>query len=354
MESQPTSPSTPTQHIPKEGFLGKTARRTKSVASILTSTVKIAFNIGLGIFLLIVISGMFSGEDAETAQSRRLYGTGTDEIAVVNLSGTILDSVPSNPLDLVGDADIITPRKVLLVLEKIKQSPEVKAIILRINSPGGSVTASDEIYETIVRFKKEARLPVIASLSEVAASGGYYIALSADTIVASPTTITGSIGVIANTYNFKELADNYGVREISINSGNNKNFMSPFEEPSPEQEAILKSIVDEAYAQFLTRISESRQISQNVILPIADGRPLSGKQALEVQLVNQTGSFYDTILFTREQINSNDASVVEYGVGGLFESLLQGVTKPFTRTELKPIKTLQQLSGKAVYLYSPF
>lgn len=352
MESHVTTPApTPPR---KEGFLGKTVRRTKAVASIFGSIVKTLFNIGLAIFLITVIGGLFGKDKGETAQSRVLYGTGSDEIAVINLTGMILDSVPSNPLNVVGDGDVITPRKVLLVLEKIKQNSEIKAVILRINSPGGSVTASDEIYETIVRFKKETSLPVVASLSEVAASGGYYIALAADTIIASPTTITGSIGVIANTYNFKELADKYGVKEISINSGNNKNFMSPFEEPSPEQEAILKSIVDEAYGQFLTRVSESRQIPQNVLLPIADGRPLSGRQALEVQLVNQTGSFYDTVLFTREKIGSNDARVVEYGIGGIFESLLQGAMKPFIRTELKPIKTLQQLSGKAAYLYSPF
>ena len=354
MDQQVTTAPPAPPPVSREGLLGKTARRTKSVASIFGSIVKIVFNVGLAIFLIIVIVGMFSGESSETAQSRTLYGTGTEEIAVVNLTGVILDSVPSNPLDIVGDADVITPRKVLLVLEKIKQNPNIEAVILRINSPGGSVTASDEIYETIVRFKQETGLPVIASLSEVAASGGYYIALAADTIIASPTTITGSIGVIANTYNFKELADNYGVREISINSGNNKNFMSPFEEPSPEQEAILKSIVDEAYNQFLTRISESRQIPQNVLLPIADGRPLSGNQAMTVKLINQTGSFYDTVTFVRDEIGSSDASVVEYGVGGIFESLLQGVMKPFIRSELKPIKTLQQLSGKAAYLYSPF
>lgn len=349
-----TTVTTPPPRPPQtEGFLGKAARRSKAVATIFGSFVKIVFNVGLGIFLILVIAGLFSGSE-ESTQSRVLYGTGTDEIAVVNLTGTILDIVPTGPFDVVADTDAITPRKTMRVLEKIKQNPSVKAVVLRINSPGGSVTASDEIYETIVRFKQETGLPVIASLSEVAASGGYYIALAADTIIASPTTITGSIGVIANTYNIKELADNYGVKEISVNSGNNKNFLSPFQEPSEEEQAILKSIVDEAYTQFLTRIAESRQIPQNVLLPIADGRPLSGNQAMDIQLINQTGSFYDTIVLTRELINSSDASVVEYGVGGLFESLLQGAIKPFMRNELKPLTLLQQLSGKAAYLYMPF
>jgi protease-4 len=346
-------PHVTTAPLHKEGFLGKAARRTKAVASIFGSFVKILFNIGVGIFVILLIVGLFSGSE-ETTQSRVLYGTGEDEIAVVNLTGAILDVVPTGPFDVVADSDVITPRKVTMVLEKIKQNSAVKAVVLRINSPGGSVTASDEIYETIVRFKQETGLPVIASLSEVAASGGYYIALAADTIIASPTTITGSIGVIANTYNFKELADNYGVREISINSGDSKNFLSPFQEPDEEEQAILKSIVDEAYQQFLTRVAESRQIPQNVLLPIADGRPLSGRQAMAAQLINQTGSFHDTVIFTREQINSADASVVEYGVGGLFESLLQGAMKPFMRSELRPITLLQQLSGKAAYLYMPF
>jgi protease-4 len=353
MENIPI-PKPPQQvQIPKEGFLGKTARRIKSIATIFGSFVKILFNIGLALFIVLFIIGLLADNQGETAQSHVLYGKGNDRIAIVNLNGTILDIVPSNPLDVVSDTDNITPRKVLLVLERIKEDPTIKAVILKINSPGGSVTASDEIYETIMRFKKETNIPVFASLSEIAASGGYYIALSADTITANPTTLTGSIGVIANTYNFKELADKYGVKEISINSGNNKNFLSPFEEPSEEQRTILKGIVDEAYQQFLSKVRSSRPTPDSILLPIADGRPISGEQAVTYQLIDSVGSFHDTVSEVRSKINSPDAQVVEYGLGGLFQNILQGVSKPFIRSELKPLVILQQFSNKPVYLYSP-
>lgn len=348
-------PVTTPPPTPKTRSFGSTLVRVfKGIASLTGSTVRILFNTILVILLVIIITGIVSGGKNESAQSRTLYGTGNNHIAVINLTGEILDIVPSSPLDAVSDIDIITPRKVLLILEKIRQDSAIKAVILRINSPGGSVTASDEIFETIMRFKAETNLPVIASLSEVAASGGYYIALAADTIIASPTTITGSIGVIANTYNFKELADKYGVKEISIKSGNNKNFLSPLQEPSSEEQAILKSIVDEAYGQFVNRVATSRKQNKDSFIAIADGRPLSGTQAEGYKLIDKVGSFHDSVEYVRDIIKSPDAQVVEYGVGGLFENLLQGVMRPFMRSELRPLIMLQQFSGRAAYLYLPF
>lgn len=350
MDNVTTPPPAPPK---KESGFGKTAERFKHASTLTGSTVKLLFNIVLAVFLVTVIGGMFGGEAGQTYQ-QPLFGDGDDQIAVINLSGTILDTAPSSPLDTISDADIITPRKILLLLEDLKKETQVKAVILRINSPGGSVTASDEIYHTIKRFREETDLPVIASLSEVAASGGYYIALGADTIIASPTTITGSIGVIANAYNIKELADRYGVKEISITSGNNKNFLSPFQEPSAEEQAILKSLIDEAYAQFLSLVADSRKINQNSFIGVADGRPLSGKQAMEYKLVDRVGGFYESVQYVRATIGSPDAQVVEYGKGGLFDNLLGAAVKPFTQSHLRPLVILQQFSNKPAYLYMPF
>lgn len=339
--------------LPERGnFLTRTYHGFKHTASITGNFVKILFNIGIAIFLITLLAGLITGNDkGDSSLFKTLYGSGKDEIAVINLTGEILDAAPSGPFDAISENTVITPRKVLLALEDIKKSPQVKAVILKINSPGGSVTASDEIYETIKRFGNETKIPVFASMSEVAASGGYYISLASNTIMANPTTLTGSIGVIAHTYNLKELADKYGIKEVTVASGTNKNFLSPLKETSEEEKAILKSIIDEAYQQFLTRVRESRKIDESTLVTYADGRPLSGLQAEQLKLIDKTGSFHDAVEAVRTQINAPDAKVVEYGTGSVLENLLKGVMKPFVRSELHPLLILEYFSGKPAYLY---
>lgn len=329
----------------------------KSVSDTTGNLIKIGFNMILMLFMFGIIVGMITGDSQQGSITEPLFGTATETIAVIDMTGTILDVVPSGPFDTLTETQMITPRGLLKTFETIKKDPDVKAVILRINSPGGSVIASEEIYQMIKRFRTETNLPVIASHGEIAASGGYYISLGADTIISDETTLTGSIGVIAQLINIKQLADTYGVRQISITSGNNKNFLSPFEDTNEEQVSILKTIVDEAYGQFLSRVRESRSgtIVGGQLEQLADGRPLTGKQAYEAGLVDQTGNFNEAVEVARNRINVSDARVVEYGKSGFLESLLGVSGKIMKQTNpvasLPQLATLSHLSGTPAYLY---
>jgi len=341
----------------KRSIFSRTSHGIKSVSDMFGHLIKIGFNVIIILFIFGIIMSMIRGKSGQERVNEPLFGSADETIAVIDLTGTILDVVPEGPFDTLTESQMITPRGLLKTFETIRKDPDVKAVILRINSPGGSVTASEEIYQMIKRFRQETGIPVIASHGEIAASGGYYISLGADTIISDPTTLTGSIGVIAQFINIKDLADQYGVRQISITSGNNKSFLSPLEETDEEQVTILKEIVDEAYEQFLTRVRESRNeyVSATTIGQLADGRPLTGKQAQEAGFVDQTGNFNDAVLFARNKINVPDARVVEYGKSGFLESLL-GVAGKITRNanpvaSLPPFSTLSHLSGTPAYLY---
>src|SRR6266850_7073844 len=136
-------------------------------------------------------------------------------------------------------------------LEKAKDDRRLKAIVLRVNSPGGGVTASDQIYSEIVRFKQRQQIPVIAALGDLAASGGYYVACSADRIVAHPTTVTGSIGVILMNLNLEGLLGKIGVRNDTYKAGEHKDLLSPFRRATPEERRIVQSILDSLHARFV-------------------------------------------------------------------------------------------------------
>ncbi|MBI4129987.1 signal peptide peptidase SppA [Candidatus Roizmanbacteria bacterium] len=351
-EAPVTPASTPEMSKQREGHMARGIRFLKNLSTIVLTLSKLIVSV---FFLLLLVSFFGGGNSSDSPGSTVLFGEGPEKIAVVDLSGTIVDSAATDPFATLSDPQLITPRKLLKQFEKIKEDDHIKAIVLRINSPGGSVTASDEIYYLIKRFREQTGIPVIASYGEVAASGGYYISLAADTIIADPTSITGSIGVIASLINVKSLADQYGIRELTVTAGNNKNFMSPLQEPVASQTAIIQTIVDEAYDQFIARINESRTVPHSTLTALADGRPLTGKQAHEAKLADQLGNFYDAVEYARKQTGFTDAAVVEFAAGGFLESLLGVVIKPFSR--LNPFASittpLSLLQGKPAYLYSP-
>lgn len=346
-------PPRPPQERNTGNFFSGAVHVVKGIASVFSSVVKILFAIVGILFLISIISELSSSSEQSPATYREvLYGTGPETIAIVDLNGMILDAVPQGPFDVVTESQLITPRRVLKLLESIKTDPAIKAVVLRINSPGGSVTASDEIYQTIVRFREETDIPVIVSHGDIAASGGYYISLAGDRIVSDSTTLTGSIGVIASMLNFQELANEYGVKEIAVTSGDNKNFFSPYQEMDEEELSILQSVIDEAYAQFLARIRESRSINESTLIELADGRPLTGLQAHEAQLVDDVGNLYDAVEMARTEVGYPDAQVVEYSDQGIFESIFGAVGKPLmSKMPLSFLDRYAELQGKPAYLY---
>jgi protease-4 len=303
------------------------------------------------IFYLLLI-GFFASAFRSDVNSgpKVLYGSGDNQIAVIDITGIITETDASgSPLAATTST---SSRRILSVLETIKQSEEVKAVILRINSPGGSVTASEEIYQIISQFKADTGIPVIVSMADVAASGGYYVALAGDHIIASSTTLTGSIGAIIQSINFKDLANNFGVRSVTITSGPNKDMLNPLEEVNPQQIQILQQLVNEAYNLFLNRVSEGRALPRQQLQAIADGRVISGLQARQAGLVDQVGTFHDAVIAAQQRAQIGEAQVVIFGQRSPLEELLGVIADRFTPTSQVPfLSTLQTLHGQPAYLY---
>lgn len=202
---------------------------------------------------------------------------GEEKIAIVEIRGVILD-----------------PQPVIEKLIKFRKSPKVKAIILRIDSPGGAVGPSQEIYAEVKKVQREKK--VLVSMGSVAASGGYYIACSADKILANPGTLTGSIGVIVESMNVEDLLKKLGLHSMVVKSGKHKDLGSPLRKMSAEERKIIQGVLDSVHEQFIRAVAEGRKMPVKKVRPLADGRIFSGEQAKELGLVDGLGSLEDTIL----------------------------------------------------------
>ncbi|MBI4580262.1 MAG: signal peptide peptidase SppA [Planctomycetes bacterium] len=200
-------------------------------------------------------------------------------------------------------------------LDKAAKDPTVRALVLRINSPGGGVTASDLMYQEIQAFKRRTggKRPVVAVLMDVAASGGYYIACGADEIVAQPTTVTGSIGVIMQLINFGGTMDKIGVEATAITSGRLKDAGSPFRKLRPEEREVFQKLVDQFYGRFVSVVVKGRpKLTEEQVRKAADGRVYSAEQAVELGLVDRVGSLRDGLADVKKQIGSDRVRVVMY------------------------------------------
>ncbi|MCM2675290.1 signal peptide peptidase SppA [Alkalicoccobacillus plakortidis] len=260
-------------------------------------------NLAVG-FYQIDFDDYVSSDFAETTIQDGAAG----KVVVLNLDGVIQDTGAQG----LFSTEMYDHQAFLTQIESAGTDPNVDGIIIRVNTPGGGVLESAEIHDKIVEAQELRDTPVYISMGNMAASGGYYIAASADRIVASPNTITGSIGVIMESINFSELAENYGVKFNTIKSGEFKDIMSPYKEMSDEERDILQSMVDESYEEFVRIIAEGRQMDESTVRDIADGRIYSGNQALENGLVDDLGDLEDTIDLLSEELGGGDYQVVTY------------------------------------------
>ena len=203
---------------------------------------------------------------------------GGEKIAVVRIEGVILDS-----------------RDAIEELRKFRENPSVKAIVLRIDSPGGGVVPSQEIYSEVLKTRNEGRVKVVASMGNLAASGGYYIAAATDRIVANPGTLTGSIGVIMELANVQGLLEKVGVQSVVIKSGKHKDLASPFRTMSVEDRAILQTVLDDVHDQFIQAVAAGRALKVDQVRDLADGRIFTGRQARTAKLVDELGDLQDAI-----------------------------------------------------------
>ncbi len=246
-------------------------------------------------------------------EERTVEGSGRAKILLTDISGFLSEEGQSQTL-VIGAPP---PRVPLLVrfreeLKKAAEDADVKALIVRINSPGGTVTASDIMFKELQMFKRNAKVPVVAVMMDVAASGGYYISLAADTIVAHPTTVTGSIGVIMVTVNAEGLMQKLGLAAATIKSGERKDMGSPFKALTSEERQIFQSVIDGLQGQFLARLVESRKLPLETAKRIADGRVYTAQQALDLKLIDRIGYMDDVLEFTRRAIGVDAAKVVVY------------------------------------------
>jgi protease-4 len=203
-------------------------------------------------------------------------------------------SVKGNRVGLIDvKGTIISSQETLKQITDFRKESSIKAIVLRIDSPGGSVGPSQEIYREIRRTAQSK--PVVASLGSVAASGGYYIASAASYIVANPGTITGSIGVIIHFPNLRELFGKIGYQMITIKSGQFKDIGNPARDMTPEEKELLQATIDETYHQFVRDVALARNLPEDRVREVADGRIIMGEKALELKLVDQLGNFEDAV-----------------------------------------------------------
>lgn len=204
--------------------------------------------------------------------------SGQDRVALIRVEGVIIDAQAT-----IGE------------LKQHSENPLVKAIVLRIDSPGGGVVPSQEIHDAVKRVKNKSNKAVIASMGSVAASGGYYIAAATDRIIANPGTLTGSIGVIMEMANFEGLLKKIGVEGIVIKSGRFKDVGSPLRKMSDEERKLLQSVMDDVHHQFIQAVADGRSLEPSEVEALADGRIFTGRQAKEARLVDELGDLDDAI-----------------------------------------------------------
>lgn len=312
-----------------------------------------------GLALLVLLVSLFTGGNEAKMDEKKndfrkeafskfypvdeeiLYGTNpTQKISVINVEGMIA-SDQSN--DTIVD-----------MLKEAQKDPQIAGVIMQINSPGGSVYASEKIYKEIKKLQ-EINKPVYAVMEELAASGGYYISAPCDKIYASNETWTGSIGVIMQSYSLEGLFDEYGIKEQNITTGKMKDAGSPGSNMDDEEKEYFQGLVDSAFGRFVKVVSEGRDMSEKEVRKLADGRVYDGSQALENGLVDNIGDLEDAYKDMTEAYNLSDPMLVEKSdVFSNFSKYFPGfkslTDKP--KSELEILKEFMNSEGnKPMYLY---
>ncbi|MBS1125127.1 MAG: putative Peptidase signal peptide peptidase SppA [Nitrospirae bacterium] len=239
-----------------------------------------AFGLGVIFFAVLYLATLVSGGRS----SRPLAPLpGMDKVALVKIEGLLVN------------ADHIVEE-----INDHADDSSIKAIIIRIDSPGGGVVVSQEIYNAVLNARNTGKKKVVMSLGSVAASGGYYIAAAGDRIVANPGTLTGSIGVKMEFANVEKLLEKIGVKGMVVKAGEYKDIGSPYREMSEPEKKLLQAVIDDVHSQFIEAVAKGRNLPEADVKAIADGRVFTGRQALQLKLVDQLGDLEDSILVAAE------------------------------------------------------
>jgi protease-4 len=275
-----------------------------------------------------------------------------NKVVLIDVEGLIVNARTNG---LLGGGD----NPVSLFRERLDAAAEdcqVKAVVLRINSPGGAVTASDIMYQDLIHFRRDTHKPVIACMMDVAASGGYYLAMGCDQVYAHPTTVTGSIGVIMSLYNASGLLTRLGVASDPIKSGPNKDLGNPARPMTDEERAILQGMVNSFYDQFVNVVVRGRQLPEERVRALADGRIYTGIDAKRLGLVDQIGYLEDALQTAMDLACIKDATIVAYDRGeGYRGSIYAGMPKIPSEISVKlEVPGLNSHAGATfLYLWQP-
>jgi len=237
----------------------------------------------------------------------QIYREGKGKIlALVKLEGEIID-IPANSPTV---SSTYNHQVFLEQLESAFSRDDIKGVIMQVNSPGGGVYESDEIYNRIMELKAQYNKPLVVYMSQQAASGGYYVSMAADKIYANRNTITGSIGVILRTYNYQELTDKIGIKDVTFKSGAQKDLLNPMRPLTEEEAAIAQGVVNESYGYFVDIVAKGRNMDRNQVIKLADGRIYTGTQAKNLGLVDEVGNLDQAINGTAELAHITDPQVL--------------------------------------------
>lgn len=297
----------------------------------------------------------------KSADGQGLMNKLNGRLQVIHLAGMIIDKPDTN----VFASNTGSSREALKDLKQALKDDKIKGVLLRINSPGGTVPTSQELHQAVLKLKEKGK-PVVVSMGDLAASGGYYVACAADKIVANPGTLTGSIGVIMSLINFKNLGDKLGLEPMVVKSGQFKDIASPYRPMTDEERKILTGLIMDSYAQFTEAVSKGRNLNIAVVRKIADGRIYSGRQAKDLGLVDQLGSQSDALTLLQKLCKekyklSTDLAVDEEEGGGFLstifsQSQFQGrfnlpATGAQVVQDLLPAHLNQSLNKQPLWLY---
>ncbi|TAL09135.1 MAG: signal peptide peptidase SppA [Nitrospirae bacterium] len=286
---------------------------------------------------------------------KTVQGTAADKILMIDVSGIIAEK-PGSGGGFGPSEDIVARVKEELTMAA--EDAQIKALLLRINSPGGTVTASDVLHHELSAFKARRKMPVVAVIMDVGASGGYYVASAADRIVAHPTSVTGSVGVIMLRVNAEGLLQKIGVEAGAIKSGSKKDIGSPFRPMSEEEREIFQAMINGFQTRFLEVVTKSRSgLTPDRLKLIADGRVFTGPQAVQLGLADQTGYLDDGIAAAKQLAGVADARVVIYARPGAYKhNIYSESSGPGTLEALARLDVMGLVRGgtpQFLYLWMP-